>query len=444
MSRKHVSSATKHFNKLIQFRQAIYTTLGPARDALFELSDAVLLTPRATSFAEFSCAWVFRRRWPSVYAALQDGRPDRAALLKVYARYLPGLTRPVLAGDHTAWPRVAAWTLKERTIEHQPSPVPGNRPITIGQGYSSLVLVPEIHTSWALPLLHERIHPEEKPVPKASGQLRQVVGLFAQRPIAVWDSEYGVADFLLQTADLPVDKVIRLRGNLSLRRAPGAYKGRGPYPKHGPKLNFKDPTTQGEPDACLASDDPEYGRVQVRVWHTVHFTKAPACPFRVACLQREQAPGTRRAPKVIWIAWIGEEPPAEKPFWEWYAQRYPVDHWYRLAKGRLHWTLPRLATPEQADRWSDLMPYLGWELWLSRELVADRPLPWQKPQQRLTPGRVCQGMEGLLARIGTPAQVPKPRGKAPGWPKGKGRRRRERHEVVKKGQIVSPKAIPAI
>lgn len=45
--------------------------------------------------------------------------------------------RPLLAGDHTAWPRPYAPTLAQRTVEHQPTPVPGNRPLTVGQGYAT-------------------------------------------------------------------------------------------------------------------------------------------------------------------------------------------------------------------------------------------------------------------------------------------------------------------
>lgn len=61
-------------------------------------------------------------------------------------------------------------------------------------------------------------------------------------------------------------------------------------------------------------------------------------------------------------------------------------------------------------------------------------MPWQKPQavDKFTPGRVAEGMGGVIARIGTPARVPKPRGKSPGWPKGKPRKRRERCPVLKK------------
>ena len=79
MSDKQDSTATEHFNKLIQFRQAAYANLGTAKDALFELGDAVINTPAANSFAELSCSKHFRRRWSSAYEALQDGRPDRQA-----------------------------------------------------------------------------------------------------------------------------------------------------------------------------------------------------------------------------------------------------------------------------------------------------------------------------------------------------------------------------
>ena len=81
------------------------------------------------------------------------------------------------------------------------------------------------------------------------------------------------------------------------------------------------------------------------------------------------------------------------------------------------------------------MPLMTWQLWLAREIVTDNPLPWQKPQPaaQLTPGRVAQAFGGVLAAIGTPAREPKPRGKSPGWPKGKKRTKRTRYPVVKKG-----------
>lgn len=66
------------FQRLQTFRQAIYERLGKARDAVFELMDAVLLSPSIPSLVSLSQSPVFRRKWPSIYAALHDIRPPRA------------------------------------------------------------------------------------------------------------------------------------------------------------------------------------------------------------------------------------------------------------------------------------------------------------------------------------------------------------------------------
>jgi hypothetical protein len=439
MSSKHNSTATEHFTNLIQFRQAAYQHLGTAKDALFELSDAVIGTSAANSFAELSCSRYFRRCWPSVYEALQDGRPDRMALMRLYCRNVKVEGRPILVGDHTAWPRPSAYTLRDRTVQHQPTPVPGNRPITLGHGYSTLAWPPEKKGSWALPLLHERIASQQTPFEVGSAHLRSVQGQLPERAISLWDAEYGCAPFLLATADIPTDKVIRLRPNLCLADPPGPYKGRGRHPLHGAKFKFKDPATWREPDDRFEMGDPDLGKIQVQLWKELHLRKAATCPMRVARLERLESKGTRRMPKVIWVAWIGEEPPDPRTWWQYYLRRYTVDHWYRFAKQRLYWTLPMFSTPEQGERWSDLMPLITWELWFARPLGVDKPLPWQKKQKELTPGRVCQGMNNIFAQIGTPAKLPKPRGKSPGWSPGHQRKRRERFDVVKKHHSSVPK-----
>jgi hypothetical protein len=131
----HTSQAAdKQLNNLIEFRQASYGYLTRARDALFELTDAIMLTPSAPSLAHLSLCPAFRRLWPSLYEALQDGRVDQQALLELYATHvgdtntkIPYLSTPrvLLAGDHTAWPRPLARTPSERTYLHQPAQIPG-------------------------------------------------------------------------------------------------------------------------------------------------------------------------------------------------------------------------------------------------------------------------------------------------------------------------------
>jgi hypothetical protein len=418
--------------QLQQFRQAIYKNLCKAQDATFELMDALLLTRKAQSLADLSLSCVFRRQWSSVYEALQDTRPDREQLMKLYIAQIPPSEPIVLAGDHTSWSRPFAQTLQERTYEHSPSQL-GGRPIAVGYGYSTLAWIPEAQGSWAVPLRHERITSWDSPISQAVQQLSSVSSHLLSRALSLWDSEYGCAPFVNQTAFLPVDKLMRLRSNLCLWGVPGAYEGRGRPKVHGDKFKLNDPTTWSSPAQQVEIDDPDLGQLQVRVWHNYHFRLSPSHPMSVVLVERLTTDGGAKMNKPMWLAFVGLKMPPPGEVWRLYLRRFAIDHWYRFAKNRLHWTLPQLSTPVQCARWSDLMPIVTWQLWLARQLVAQRPLPWQKSQVKLTPGRVAQSFGSILAVLGTPAQPPKLRGKSPGWISGRKRRRRIRYPVVKKG-----------
>jgi hypothetical protein len=189
----------------------------------------------------------------------------------------------------------------------------------------------------------------------------------------------------------------------------------------------------------LEVNDPKLGRVRVSLWKDLHFRKAATCPMLLIRVELLDAQGNMRVSKPLWLAWVGEEMPPLEEVWSLYLRRFTIDHWYRFLKQRLHWTVPNLSTPKQCERWSDLMPFMTWELWLARDIVTDNPLPWQKSQANLTPGRVAQAMGGVFAAIGTPASAPKPRGKSPGWEPGKQRHRKNRCPIVKKTVSRPPK-----
>ncbi len=160
----------------------------------------------------------------------------REELMRLYIKQLPQTEQIVLAGDHTAWPRLEAVTLKERTYEHQAQPMSGAKPVTVGQGYSTIAWIPEIEGSWALPLLHERITSFTNPIEKAASQLKQVCQNLPKRPLSLWDAEYGCASFVKQTADIAADKLMRSRSNRVLYGAPPPYKGIGRPRIHGNKF----------------------------------------------------------------------------------------------------------------------------------------------------------------------------------------------------------------
>lgn len=319
-------------DKLKTFRQEVYNRLGAARDATFELTDAVLLTRNAYSLADLSLSPVFRRKWPSIYEALQDSRPQRNKLMKLYIEQMPSSERPLLAVDHTCWPRPEAVTLQERTIEHYCTAVPGNRPIALGQGYSTIAWIPEASGSWALPLRHERITSWENPIDKGAWQLRQVCRHLGVRPISMWDSEYGCAPFVLKTADIAADKLVRLRSNLCLWSAPPPYSGKGRPRLHGDKFKLNDPETWGKADESLEMDEPKLGQVCIRLWRRLHFRKAASHPMLLLRVERLAPQGSERVSKPLWLAWIGEKMPPLAEVWRFYLRRFALDHWYRFAR----------------------------------------------------------------------------------------------------------------
>jgi len=69
------NSTKENINRLIEFRQAVYENgISKRRDALFDLLDAILWGGAGSSFAMLSQNDPFQRKWPSVYAAVEDGQ----------------------------------------------------------------------------------------------------------------------------------------------------------------------------------------------------------------------------------------------------------------------------------------------------------------------------------------------------------------------------------
>lgn len=417
------------YDRYQKFRQQTYQMLGKAKDATFELMDSVMTTRNASCLGEFSLSPLFRRKWSSTYEALQDTRPNRNKLMRRYVEEIPPLEYVLLGIDHTAWGRRGAKTLKDRTYEHQAS---SNNSVTVGQGYSTITWLPEKQGSWALPLRHERITSYETPISKASWQLKQVTQHIKQKVLVVLDSEYGNGSWVNRTGEISVSKLMRIRSNCCLWSKPNSYLGRGRPKKHDKKFKVNDQNTWWKADETVEIEDSKLGKLKVSRWDNLHFRSSASHDMILIQVQRLDEKGYAKKRRPLWLVWVGEQFLELKEIWRQYARRFGVDHWYRFAKQRLHWTLPNLSTSKQSERWSDLMPLMTWQLWLAKDLVEDYHLPWQSTQKNLTPGRVAQSIFLLLMEIDTPATLPKPRGKSPGWKQGKKRSKRKTYPIAKK------------
>ena len=422
--------------RLLAFRRAVYEQgFTRQRDSQFEVLDALLLCGAVRSFPELSCLPVFRRRWPSVYAALEDGRQDTPWLHQYLIQQLP--TTPgiqVFVLDGTAWPRPSAATLPDRQYVYSPTKAVNGGSVVVGSPYSLLTWVAEPQSSWALPLDVVRIASNQDALTVGIAQIQRLCQQRQQQmptslPIVVADAKYGTHQFLRPLRDAPCGILVRLRRDRVLYRPSGPYRGRGRPAQHGAPFRFKDPTSWETPDQCSHLTDPIWGQVEMQAWNQLHAREASDISLTVL---RIQVHGERACPpESLWLAWQGPTQPLDM-LWRAYQMRWPVEPSIRTRKQHLAWTLPQFRTHEACDRWTMLVSLAQWMLFLARSLVPDCPLPWQARQVVLTPKRVQRGWGVIFSQIGTPAAPPKPRGTPPGWPKGCARVRPPRHAIVKK------------
>jgi hypothetical protein len=254
--------------------------------------------------------------------------------------------------------------------------------------------------------------------------------------LIVGDAKYGNHRFLGSLKDEPCGTLVRMRRDRVLYGEPGPYQGIGRPRVHGDRFAFKEPETWGEPDADEELEDERWGKVQIRRWDNLHARQDAETVFSVILAETHLEHDRPSDP--FWLAY--QPPPHQEPgdqnlvdLWRWYDWRWPIEPGIRFRKQYLYWTTPRFQEPAYCDRWTGLVDIVQWELFLARDVVKDNPLPWQPPQEQLTPERTLQSLGATFREIGTPVAPPKTRGKSPGWPKGRPRTRPKRHPVVKKG-----------
>jgi hypothetical protein len=384
----------------------------------------------------------FKREWHSLYKALEEGRLHEDWLLSYLAQQVPDRGIQYFALDGTAWARPYARTADDRQYVYHPTATVKGGSICVGYPYSLLDWVPDAHQSWSLSVSVKRIPSEMTAVEMGIAQVKELSQNRAALPdvldIVAGDGKYGNAKFLRPLQGQRCGIVVRLRRDRVLYWPPEQpqKRARGRPRVHGERFAFKEPETWGTPDEVIAFKDAKFGQVKLQRWHGLHGKNDADVPFDVirASIHLEK----NKPPQPLWLAWQAPlHIPANmvvhaKLIWLAYVHRWPVEPGIRFRKQRLGWTTPQFQHKASGDLWSWLVALALWLLYLSRPIVKDQPLPWQKPQAQLTPQRVQQSLPLIFAQFGSPAREPKTRGKSPGWPKGRRRTPKPRFKVVKK------------
>ena len=432
------------FNKLIEFRPSLYASFTRSPDALFEACDALLSHPTAQTFAELSLATCCRRRWPSLYAAFQDGAIDRTALRQTFISGTPAPAagkRLLLGVDASAVLRPESPTARDRTYQYVHNLPDCTAPVAVGWSFSAVVVLPDPTSSWTYVLDQSRIPSDQSAGEIASEQLAALVPGLPVRPVLVGDRYYGSARFVRRTAEVACDKLLRVPGNrVFYRPAPPKTGRRGAPKKDGTPFRCRDKRTHGTPTQLWSGTDEHGQLIEVTAWANLHYKTSRSIPVTLIRVVRHGATDKKRDPRVSWFIWVGGDPIPLAEVWPTYRRRYGQEHGYRFDKQDLLWTEPRLRTPEQFQRWTDVMAAAHNQLVLARPLVEACRYPWEAQSRVATPRQVRRAMGRILAQLGTPAQPPQPRGKSPGRMPGVKATRVPRYPVVYKN---TPKQRPA-
>lgn len=394
---------------------------------------------------------------------------DAARVRDACARW----SRVRVAVDATAYPRPDAECSAGRAHVHNNAcHCKGSSKTAPGWEYQAAAVTGHLRTAWAGITDIRRTTPSTRTA-QTIAQVRDVTRRLlaaghcrAAAPLFIFDAGYSAAALTDGLAGCPAHILVRLPAGAVLYQDAPSWPGKNGRPAHrGPEIHCLSddetaaaaagngrrgrktplPPAPGPDEGLIIPDTALYGTVTVEAWHDVHpqvhgdrgwFTgrdKLPVLRGTLIHVIPERLPYGHDPRRSMWLWHAGPGPLSPDELWRSYVARFDVEHAFRTLKGSLGLTAARVRTPQQADRWVQLVTAAHAQLLLARPLAADLRRPWEQrpdPARPLTPGRVRRGFRDIRARLGTPARVPKPARPGPGRPKGTTTGPAPRHPVA--------------
>jgi hypothetical protein len=402
----------------------------------------LLCEQQARSLPELSYSPFFEREWPSLYQALSKGKIHEERVRQIWVKALLS-TIPVsqticISVDASSIPRPEAETSEDRGIIHISNLPRAAKPISVGWQCSTVMLLPEVASSWVGILDQRRIATAQT----AIAQLQALVPLIKHPIIILADRWYSTADFLQACKDLGCQVLIRLKRNRKLYRPAKRTSRKGRPPLDGALFQGCRPKTVYGAEASLMCYDKKGKIVTVSRWRQLHVRQARDVQVCVLRVRREGAKDSKRDPRESWFVCLDDHgidiPLAAVTAL--YGRRFAQEHGYRYLKQDLLWSHVHVRTPEQFERWSLLVSMVMNQLCLARPLGQASYRPWETRQRPATPRQVRRVMPSILSQVGTPARRCQRRGKSPGRALRFHPEPAPRYEVVLKGPKKPSKA----
>ena len=462
-------SLQEYQNRFQQFRQSLYQNINIRADTAIELVDALCSYPAATSVVELSLAAVFRRSYTALYKTLDEVAWEDIDIAEVVSETLPHPTARgfwLFAVDVTSQPRPFARTLSDRGYVYQPNAVAGNKPVTIGHQYSTVVLLPEpepgLTSSWVVPMSTQRV---ATTADKEIVGAEQIGALLADAElpwheelvVEVGDTSYSKPAYVY--ANRTYDNLITIARARSHRTFYTQYVyPEGERPQHRPRrygaaFKLPEPATWHTPDVATRFAWTSRGgrtyTVRIQGWHDMLMPgknkpqRIPMadCPFTLVRVSVYRADGTPIYGRPLWLVVVGDRRTELSllQIFEAYDARENIEHFFRFSKQHLLLTAYQTPETDREARWWQVVHIAYDMLWAARHLAHHMPRPWERylppaVNQEISPSMVQRDFARLIQQLGTPARAPQPRGNSPGRLAGTKLPARPRPKVVVKGK----------
>lgn len=467
---------------LVGFREELHRTFSFRSDATMDLIDTIAGNSSAKSAVELSLSSLFSRQYSSLHDAVDNFLVPRSAdktkqerhthqqiRMRILAKQLPEPLRRnffLFGLDTTGQPRPFAKTLADRGIHYHPNPAPGNKPVAVGHSYSVLAGLPEkedrTSPPWVIPFLIRRVSTDEKATDVGAAQVKdllkdEVLSFGSKLSALVADSSYSARKFLGQIVRHEnLATIVRVRGNRTFYRMPEfSPKGKGHPVWYGAPFDMKDSTSWGEPDATevvpLTLSNSRICQVEIQAWYNLlmsgkHDIPMHKYPFTLILIRLKDTNGKEVFKHPLWLIIIGQrrQEIILSDAYEAYRQRYDLEHFLRFGKHKLLMTSYQTPDVEHEQNWWEIVGLAYALLYIAAPLAQNLPRPWERYLPQLKepksgnlppPSMVQRNLSLIIRQIGTPALLPKPRGKSPGRAKGYSPGKREPLPVIiKKGK----------
>ncbi len=318
---------------MVDFRLHVGASFTFRADALFELVDALLVSPLVCSAVEVSQSPLFRRRFASVYDALTAGQINPTVLRRTLAAApedaLTVAGSAVYARDTPIAPRPDARTEPDRSMVSSAAPAKA----IPGHPFSWLGRVIAWGKSWLSPRVVGRVPTSSTPGEIGAAQVRRLAAdpTPPAPKVVTADSHSPVPSFRRAFVGSAPGVVLlaRLAANRVVHGPPPPPTGkRGWQCRHGATLSLPTPGPPDRPETAWL-----FGReVRLSAWVGYNVRKVPTLGGVVVGAEFLTADGIPSSKRPLWLFWSGSPDVALADVVTMSLLRDAIEHFFRFLK----------------------------------------------------------------------------------------------------------------